>query len=327
MIVPTRFGPYCPEGDFYIDPTSPVNRAVITHGHYDHARRGHENILCSEKSKQILQLRLKPKSIQACRFGETIKISGVRLTLYPASHILGASQIKVESKKSGIWLYTGDFRVVSDLSCDDFESVRADHLISECTFGLPVFNWPSQHEVFKEFSSWWLRNFLDGINSILYCYSLGKSQRILVGLQEFLGTKNFISDVFCHDSICEINNLYCKSGIRLPSFRRLSEMKQKSANLILLPPICQNANLLSRFGMYREAMMSGWMMIRGYSKREHNCKRFILSDHADWGQINKVVEYSCAEKIYLLHGYVDILAKHLCEKGLEAKSFYKTINE
>ena len=323
MIIPTRKGSYCPDGDFYIDPICSVSRAIITHGHYDHARRGHEHILCSERSKKILDYRLKPESIQTLRFGETIKISNVNVTLYPASHILGASQIKIESAKNGIWLYTGDFRVTSDSSCDDFENVKTDFLVSESTFGLPVFRWPDQKFVFESFASWWLKNVVDGVNSILYCYSLGKAQRVLVGLKEFLGEESFFSKIFCHDSIYEINKIYLNSGIKLPDIYKLSELKPTSASLILLPPSCLGMYSNSKLGSHREAMMSGWMMIRGYSKRQQNCQRFVLSDHADWNQINNVVKSSFAEQIYLLHGYTDTLAKHLCEQGFNAESFYK----
>src|SRR5262245_24965193 len=187
----TEAGLYCPEGDFYIDPWQPVERAVITHAHSDHARPGSKKYLTTVEGEAVLRLRVdyadpadptavRPQ-IRTLTYGQALDLNGVRLSLHPAGHLLGSAQVRVE-QRGEVWVVSGDYKTEVDTTCTPFELVRCHTFITESTFGLPIYRWRPQQEIFAEINSWWRANQDLERTSILYAYALGKAQRILAGL-------------------------------------------------------------------------------------------------------------------------------------------------
>ena len=316
LIVLRREGMYCPLGGFYIDPILPVENAVISHGHADHARNGHKKILCSNRSEKIIRHRVKFESIQSLNFQESIRIDDIKLTMYPASHVLGAAQILLETKGRR-WLYTGDFRLAEDSSCDAFEPIKTDVLVMESTFGLPVFRWRDELEVFKEIFDMWENCKQTKMNLVLYCYSLGKSQRILHGMKRYFGTSAFPGNIRVHPSISAINNIYKHHGIDFPDHSAFSLHKEaEDSTLILLPPSVKGTKMIDKCKPCIEAVVSGWMAVRGNRRRETGCKGFVLSDHADWTELNRLVELTEAKNVITVHGKSNVFRKYIEENGV-----------
>ena len=317
LIVLRREGMYCPLGGFYIDPILPVENAVISHGHADHARNGHKKILCSNRSEKIIRHRVKFESIQSLNFQESIRIDDIKLTMYPASHVLGAAQILLETKGRR-WLYTGDFRLAEDSSCDAFEPIKTDVLVMESTFGLPIFRWRDELEVFKEIFDMWENCKQTKMNLVLYCYSLGKSQRILHGLKRYFGTSAFPGNIRVHPSISAINNIYKHHGIDFPDHSAFSLHKEaEDSTLILLPPSVKGTKMIDKCKPCIEAVVSGWMAVRGNRRRETGCKGFVLSDHADWTELNRLVELTEANNVITVHGKSNVFRKYIEERGVK----------
>src|SRR5947209_10607977 len=179
----TDRGLYCPPGDFYIDPWRAVEKAVITHAHSDHARWGSNYYLCHTDTRPLLQQRLGNNYYQPIGWNEPVYFNGVRLTLFPAGHIIGSSQVKVEYKGE-IWVVSGDYKLENDGLSGQFEPIKCHHFISESTFALPIYNWKPQQEIYSEMQNWIRRNQTSGKTSILIAYSLGKAQRLLLPLSE-----------------------------------------------------------------------------------------------------------------------------------------------
>ena len=317
LIVLRREGMYCPLGGFYIDPILPVENAVISHGHADHARNGHKKILCSNRSEKIIRHRVKFESIQSLNFQESTRIDDIKLTMYPASHVLGAAQILLETKGRR-WLYTGDFRLAEDSSCDAFEPIKTDVLVMESTFGLPIFRWRDELEVFKEVFDMWENCKQTKMNLVLYCYSLGKSQRILHGMKRYFGASAFPGNIRVHPSILAINNIYKHHGIDFPDHSAFSLHKEpEDSTLILLPPSVKGKKMIDKCKPCIEAVVSGWMAVRGNRRRETGCKGFVLSDHADWTELNRLVELTEAKNVIPVHGKSNVFRKYIEERGVK----------
>ena len=175
LLQPTDVGLYCSAGDFYIDPWRPVDRAVITHAHADHACRGCAKYLTSRAGENVLRARSdKDAVIETAEYGQTLSINGVTVSLHPAGHILGSSQVRVEHRGL-IGVVSGDYKVEPDATCGAFEPVKCHLFVSESTFGLPIYRWPSQAEIFESIRSWWKANQDDGKASVLFAYALGKA--------------------------------------------------------------------------------------------------------------------------------------------------------
>ena len=315
LIVLRREGMYCPLGGFYIDPILPVENAVISHGHADHARNGHKKILCSNRSEKIIRHRVKFESIQSLNFQESIRIGDIKLTMYPASHVLGAAQILLETKGRR-WLYTGDFRLAEDSSCDAFEPIKTDVLVMESTFGLPIFRWRNELEVFKEIFDMWENCKQTKMNLVLYCYSLGKSQRILHGMKRYFGTSAFPGNIrYIQVSRLSIISINITESI-FRSFYFFPHKEVEDSTLILLPPSVKGTKMIDKCKPCIEAVVSGWMAVRGNRRRETGCKGFVLSDHADWTELNRLVELTEAKNVITVHGKSNVFRKYIEERGV-----------
>jgi len=308
-------GIYCRQADVYIDPWRPVNKAIITHGHSDHARPGHKEYLCHTLSKEILKLRLGEEiSIQTLAYHETISINGVKISLHPAGHIIGSAQVRLEYQGE-VWVISGDYKVFNDGVSTPFEVVKCNSFVTESTFGLPIYDFDPFEKVYADMNNWWQNNSKDGFNSVLIGYSLGKAQNILQHLQS--------SDarIFLHGAVANINDALRISGFDFKGERLGEAFDRKTLNgdIIVAPMSVIGSPWLRKFQPYRIAVCSGWMTLRGARRRYGVDKGIVLSDHCDFKQLNYAIRETGAENIYVTHGYQSIYAKWLREAyGLNA---------
>ena len=313
----TDRGLYCEAGDFYIDPWMPVERAVITHAHGDHARWGSTTYICSKESERVLQTRLLNASIATRNWGESFQVNGVRLSLHPAGHILGSAQIRVEYRGE-VWVVSGDYKTEPDPTCTAFEPVRCHVFITESTFGLPIYRWARQSETFDEISAWWRSNREAGRASIVFAYALGKAQRVLAGLAH-IAQGNF----YTHGAVERLNRDYRECGIDLPSTTYAGSIPKGhdwAGALIVAPPSAGGSTWLRRFGPASTAFVSGWMRVRGARRRRSVDRGFVLSDHVDWPALMSAIEATGAKRVLVTHGYRDPVVRVLHEKGIEAEA-------
>jgi putative mRNA 3-end processing factor len=317
MVVVRKEGLYCVPGDFYIDPWRPVDRAVITHAHGDHARWGHRHYLASNQSVGILKSRLgQDINIEGLDYGASVTHNGVTISLHPAGHVLGSAQVRMECGGE-IWVASGDYKVEPDATCAPFEPVRCHSFITESTFGLPIYRWDPQQEVFDDINRWWRRNAEEGRTSVLYAYAFGKAQRVLSGLDASIGP------IVCHGAVEPLNRVYREGGIDLPRTQLVSEtdkMEMKRA-LVLAPPSAAGSTWTRRFGDYSDAFASGWMLLRGARRRRGVDRGFVLSDHADWPGLLSAIRATEASQVIVTHGSIPVMVRWLRQIGLDAKAF------
>jgi putative mRNA 3-end processing factor len=308
-------GIYCRKADVYLDPWKPVKRALITHGHGDHARWGHEKYLCTESAAPVIRHRLQVSDqLQTLRYGQTIDINGVHFSFHPAGHIPGSAQIKVECNGE-IWVFSGDYKLQQDNLSEPFEPVKCHVFISESTFGLPIYRWRSPEEIFLEINRWWKKNQEDGKVSVIAGYSLGKAQRILRNVDTTLG------NIFVHGAVDNITSILRAQNIPLPETTRvLPEMKRRDFEgaLVICPPSAVGSPWLRRFDPYSLGIASGWMNLRGARRRRGADRGFVLSDHAYWNDLNGAIRETGASRVCITHGYSEIFAKWLEENGIES---------
>ncbi len=310
----TDHGLYCAAGDFFVDPWRPVARALITHAHGDHARYGSAAYLCAAPGAGVLRLRMGPEAaIESLPYGATTTINGVGVSFHPAGHILGSAQIRLELGGE-VWVVSGDYKTDPDPTCEPFESVPCETFITEATFGLPIYRWPPQAEVFANVNAWWRANQAAGRASILYAYALGKAQRVLAGVDPAIGP------IFAHGAVHRLNNAYRAAGVPLPDWTYVAEAEKAdwSRALIIAPTSAQGTPWLRRFGDQSAAFASGWMRVRGQRRRRAVDRGFVLSDHADWPGLLGAIEATGARRVLVTHGYSAVLARHLREQGIEA---------
>lgn len=307
---------YCAAANVHIDPWKPADFAIITHAHSDHAKPGCKHYLAHKDSASILRLRLgNDISLQTVDYGEKFSIKGVQFSLHPAGHVIGSAQIRVEHKGE-VWVASGDYKVQDDYFSVAFEPVRCHTFITESTFGLPIYKWRPQHEVMNDIREWWKENQLQDKASVLMGYALGKMQRILKNLQPF------DQKVFAHGAIFNVNEQLRAAGYDLPYIPRVTadiDKKEYRGALILGTSSSLNTPWLKKFEPYSTGYCSGWMAVRGAKNRRSVDRGFVLSDHADWNELNWAVAETGAARVYVTHGYTDTFARWLNEKGIEAR--------
>ena len=310
----TEKGIYCPAGEFYIDPWMPVERALITHGHADHARSGHKRYLATDIAAPVLKLRLGEISMETISYGETRQIGSAMVSFHPAGHVPGSAQIRVEVNGE-VWVVSGDYKIVADGLSTAFDPVKCHSFITECTFGLPAFRWTAQEDVFGDINQWWAKNAALGAVSILGAYGLGKAQRLLCGLDLSIGK------VLTHSAVERTNCVMRQQGITLPETELImtdTDRKGQSGALIIAPPSAIGSVWSHRFGDTSSAFASGWMGLRGVRRRRAADRGFVISDHADWPGLNAAIKATGAQNIYVTHGYTDIFSKWLKSEGYNA---------
>ncbi|MAD96307.1 MAG: DNA ligase-associated DEXH box helicase [Flavobacteriaceae bacterium] len=311
----TKKGIYCKPGKFYLDPWYPVDYAIISHGHADHARWGNKKYLCHHHSKPILQHRIGSHiNVQSLGYNETIVINGVKVTFFPAGHIIGSAQIKLEYK-GYVVVFTGDYKTQPDFLTVPFEPVKCHEFITESTFGLPIYKWKSEERLQQELIQWVLENQKKNRTSVFFGYSLGKAQRILKLVEH-------VAPIFVHNAIHKTNLAINSAGIELPKSELIMadfDKKKVQNKIVVLPPALLGSRMLKRIPNAATAICSGWMQIRGNRRWRGVDAGFVISDHADWDGLLQTIKETEAEKVYVTHGYQAVLSKYLNEKGIYAK--------
>lgn len=309
----TDRGIYCPQGDFHIDPWRPVDRALITHGHSDHARIGHKHYLATHQALPVIRHRLGQISAESIAYGEARAMNGVSVSFHPAGHVPGSAQIRVEHKGE-VWVVSGDYKVEPDGLSEPFAPVRCHTFISECTFGLPVFHWQPQAQIIAQIAAWWASNAATGITSILGAYSFGKAQRLMAALPA-------LGPILTHGAVEETTAILRAQGYTLPDTTRATAAvtaKTHPGALIIAPPSALGSAWANRFGPTSEAFASGWMALRGIRRRRSLGTGFAISDHADWPGLNTAIRETGAARVFVTHGYTAPFRKWLQDQGYDA---------
>ena len=310
----TDRGIYCPAADAYIDPWKPVDRALITHGHADHARSGMGRYLATADAAPVLRYRLGEIDLDTVRYGETVRMGEADISFHPAGHVPGSAQIRVEVKGE-VWVVSGDYKLAPDGISAPFEPVRCHTFITECTFGLPVFNWAAPEAVSGEINAWWAANAAEDRFSLCGAYSLGKAQRILAALDTSIGP------ILTHGAIEGTTEVLRQQGIALPETVHVTpetDLKSCRGAFVLAPPSALGSTWAGRFRPASTAFASGWMSLRGVRRRRAADRGFIMSDHADWAGLNDAIAATGAERVFATHGYTSIFRRWLEEQGYDA---------
>lgn len=316
LIRTTSRGLYCEKGDFFIDPWKPVKTAVLTHAHADHTYQGNQQYLVPESGARLSRIRLGDEAaIKTAPYGETRLINGIRVSFHSAGHVLGSAQVRVEHEGE-VWVVSGDYKLTPDATCAPFESITCDKFITEATFGLPIYRWSPTEIVFAEINDWWRQNREEGKASVLFAYALGKAQRIMSGIDAAIGP------IFTHGAVERLTQAYRASGVAMPETiyaGSVNDKKQFPGSLIIAPPSAAGSTWLRRFGKQSTGFASGWMMVRGARRRRAVDRGFVLSDHADWPELNTAIRATRAETVYVTHGFSAELVRWLNETGMNAK--------
>ena len=240
----------------------------------------------------------------------------VSVSFHPAGHVLGSAQIRVE-RQGEVWVVSGDYKLAPDPTCAPFEPVLCQTFVTESTFGLPIFRWPDQSQVLASIHDWWRGNQERGKCSMIFAYPLGKSQRVLAGLNPEIGP------IFCHGAVENMNRVYRASGVDLPPTGYPGDQPRGydwTRALVIAPPSAQGSTWMRRFGAVSTAFVSGWMRIRGTRRRRSIDRGFVLSDHADWPGLQQAIQESGAECVLVTHGYRQPMVRWLLEQGRESRA-------
>jgi len=308
-------GIYCPAGDFYIDPWRPVDRALITHGHSDHARWGMGRYMATENAAPVMRHRLGDVKIDTTRYGVEHRIGGATVSFHPAGHVPGSAQIRVEVAGE-VWVASGDYKVVDDGLSEAFEPVRCHTFITESTFGLPIYTWPSQDALRRQLNDWWAETAAKGQTAVLGVYALGKAQRILRLLDPDIGP------ILTHGAVEGTNRVLREQGIDLPATVPVTgdtDVKAYPGAMVLAPPSALGSAWMKKFGPISTGYASGWMRLRGVRRQRAADRGFVVSDHADWDGLNQAVKATGAERVFVTHGYVSQFSQWLREQGYDAE--------
>jgi putative mRNA 3-end processing factor len=310
----TDKGLCCPQGKFYIDPWKPVEKAIITHAHSDHAYFGHKYYLCHNYTKSLLEARLGNNYYETMEWNESTYINGVKVSLHPAGHIIGSSQIRIEYNNE-VWVISGDYKTENDGLSGNFEPVECNVFITESTFGLPIYNWKPQSDQYLEICEWINKNKEQNKSSVLIAYSLGKAQRLLKAIEPLQEV------VLLHGAIWNIHQALISAGVKLPPVERMTPEtpKERLKNCIVIaPPGADGSPWIKRFEPYALGVCSGWMQVRGNVRRRNADAGFALSDHADWNGLLATVKETGAEKVFVTHGFQSAFSRYLNEQGISS---------
>lgn len=302
-------GLYCPAGAFYIDPWAPVDRALITHAHPDRVPAGSHHYLTAEPGAALVREWLPSDApLQLLPYGERLTIGGVTVSLHPAGHILGSAQVRLEHRGE-VWVASGDYQLAPDPTCTPFEPVVCHTLVTEGTFGLPIFRWPAPSEATAAIEAWWRSNREAGRASVLFLQALGMAQRLLASLDASIGP------IQAHPEIERFSRHYRAQGIPPAA---PAESAGGPALVLAPPSAAQDDAWMRPWSQASTAMASGWMRIRGPRRRRSLDRGFVLSSHADWPALLSAIEGTRAETVYVMHGRPAPLVRWLAEHGRRA---------
>lgn len=311
----TDCGLYCPAGDFHIDPWRPVERAVITHAHADHARPGSRHYLCSAAGRPVLAHRMQKNAvIGTLGPGQSERIGDATVSFHPAGHLLGSAQVRLEVA-GHVTVVTGDYKTDPDPTCAGFAVVPCHEFITESTFALPIYRWASGQSVYDQLNGWWRDNAERGLNSVVFAYSLGKAQRVLAGLNGSIGP------ILLHGAVQGMTEVYRDCGVHLPATEYASPdnvKRHKGKALVIAPPSANGSAWMKKLRPCSTAMASGWMAVRGRRRFRAVDRGFVLSDHADWPGLLDTIKATGATRVGCAHGFTDVLSRYLQEQGLDS---------
>lgn len=311
----TPKGIFCPKGNFYIDPWQPVDYALITHAHADHARAGNRNYLAHAITVEVMKCRLGENRYQSVEWGDQLYINGVKVSFHPAGHIAGSSQIRLEYKGE-VWVIAGDYKLENDGVSGPFQPLVCNYFITESTFGLPIYKWQKQVDIQTEIIDWISANKAKGRASVLIAYSLGKAQRLI----ELLRPLN--QKIYAHGAVYNMQRVLIEAGLPLADVERVTNdtPKDELKNAVIIAPSGAEASTwIRRFDPFRSAICSGWMQVRGNVRRSKADRGFALSDHADWDDLLTAVKASKANKVFVTHGFQATFSRYLNETGIESE--------
>jgi len=324
LVVHTPEGLYCPPGDFHIDPWRPVPRAVITHGHGDHARTGMGTYHVAADGLPVLQWRLGEQDYRVHALGEPARIGDALVSFHPAGHVLGSTQVRIEVDGE-VWVASGDYKRDPDPTCLPFEVVPCDVFITECTFGLPIYRWPPASDVARDIVAWRKECAANGEAAILYCYALGKAQRVLAELMAHTDRPAYV-----HGAIDAGVQVYREAGVPMLDTLRVADEARGAdfaGELVIAPPSAAGSPWIRRFRRAQQGFASGWMRIRGNRRRRNYDRGFVVSDHADWPSLRRTVKETGARRVIATHGDTAALVRTLNESGIETGVFATSYGE
>ena len=322
LLHPTPKGLYCPIGDFYVDPVRPVERALITHGHADHARAGHTQVLATRQTLDIMAIRYGADfcvSEQAAGWGEVIDVGGGSVSFFPAGHVLGSAQILIE--KDGLKIVvSGDYKRGEDPTCAPFEPVKCDVFITEATFGLPVFHHPDpKDETRKLLTS--LKQFPER-SHLVGAYSLGKAQRVIRLIRDC----GYDAPIYIHGALAKLCDYYVSQGITLGELRPATIEKSKPeifrGAVIVGPPSAFADRWARRFNEPLISFASGWMMVRQRAKQGGVELPLVISDHCDWPELLDTIREIAPSEVWVTHGREEALVRWCELQGIAAKPLH-----
>jgi len=311
VIVDSPQGLHCPGGAFHLDPLLPVERAVVTHAHGDHARPGSASYLCTPETGALLRRRLLGARVETLPYGERRRIGDVTVSLHPAGHMLGSAQVRIEGP-AGVWVVSGDYKREADPTCAPFEPLPCDVFVTEATYALPLFRWDDPAAVASEIVAWWQGN--PGKTSVLFCYALGKAQRLLAEIGRITDRP-----VWVHGMIEPFAQVYRECGACVAETRHVGDERGLAGELVLAPITARGTPWMKRFRSFEQGFASGLMRIRGTRRRRGFDRGFVVSDHADWPGLLRTVRETGAQRVLATHGHREALVRYLREStGVDA---------
>ena len=319
LLTLTPAGLYCPAGDFHVDPLRAVPRAIVTHGHSDHARPGHEAVLATPETLAIMALRLGAGAGRGdpLTCGETRRIGAVEVTLFPAGHVLGSAQILIEHRGFRL-VVSGDYKRAADPTCAPFELVRCDAFVTEATFGLPVFRHPpASAEVAKLLEH---RRLFPESAHLVGAYSLGKAQRVIALLRE----AGYDRPVYLHGAVERMTELYRSFGVPLGETPKVgaAERAKLGGEIVICPPSAIADLWARRFPTPVAAFASGWMRVRARARQKGVELPLVISDHADWDGLCATIRETGCSELWVTHGAEDALVHWAGAQGLDARPLH-----
>ena len=319
LLIPTKEGLFCPAGGFHVDPWRPVERAIVTHGHADHARRGSTHVLGAKDGLPVLERRIggPGTTIEGVPYGRRMGLGDATVSLHPAGHVLGSAQVRIEVD-GRVWVFSGDYATLPNPTCVAFEPIRCHRFITECTFGLPLYRWQDPATVGTELRALVDSSLATGRSVVLGAYGLGKAQRLI---QLIAGDEDTEVPIACHGSVQSMNEAYRDAGVRLPETipSTLEALAAIDGPVIAVaPPSALSGSWIRRFHEPTTIIASGWMTLRGPRRRNTVDHALVLSDHVDWpGLLDSVAGTEC-EEVGLTHGFVTPCARWFEEQGLRS---------
>ena len=326
LVIATEAGLYCPAGDFHIDPQHKVARAVITHAHADHARPGMGHYWATKISEGLMRARVsRDSAMTLLDYGQRVAIGAAAVSLHPAGHVLGSAQVRIEVGGE-VWVVSGDYKRCPDPSCAPFEPVPCDTFVTEATFAQPIYQWAAPALVAREIFDWWQQCQAEGRAAVLFCYALGKAQRVLAELVQFFDAdalaRGTVPPVLLHGAMTPLVAIYRKAGIRMLPTQAVGTPPRGtdfSGRLILAPPGASGTPWMRQFQPYSSGFASGWMHQQG-PRRQRYDRGFALSDHSDWPGLLRSIEQCGARRVLTMHGDAAVLIAHLKARGISAAS-------